>query len=172
MRKPFRITTWWGKLLYAVGAWCAAGLFNRAIRAVGGDSVVLAVLSGVLLVAIVVVGARLFRGADELRDPPRPRWQMTSRAKLSRRLGILFIALTVWAALGLLAWLLPLTSREFPHTPVAFANSSATGAVFLILAVLYVRSGRRLRRLEPTPKRERTDPALSAPFDDGWPRAR
>ena len=173
MRKPVRITTWWGKLLYAVGAWCLSALLIRVLMAANGDSVAWTIVGPGTDLAIVLVGARIFRGTNELRDAPRPWWQMTARAKLSRRLGILFIVLTGWMVLGMLAWLFPLSPRERAHTPTAYVGAVASAVEFLILAVLYVTSGRRLKRLEqPTPKRERTDPALSAPFDDGRPRAR
>ncbi|QIZ98483.1 MULTISPECIES: hypothetical protein [unclassified Leifsonia] len=168
MRKPLRITTVRGKWAYAVVGWCVVGLGVRAIIATTGNSLAWVVFSTVADLALYLVGARIFRGADELRDPPRPWWRMTARAKLSRRLGILFGFLTVMTSLSLFVG-----NSRHPLTETATASAVAGAIEFLVLTVLYVTSGRRLKRLEtqqPTP--EKVDPALSAPFDDGWPRAR
>jgi|GEM_PF-1005767 len=173
MRKPLRITTVRGKWAYAVVGWIVVLATNRLVATFADHSVGAEIVATILFVALFVVGARLFRGQDELRDPPRPWWRMTARATLSRRLGVLFAVLAGAMALSGLGLMLPRPPGRPPVAPIDVVTVTTTVLTYGAVAVLYIISGRRLKRLEtqqPTP--EKVDPALSAPFDDGWPRAR
>lgn len=174
MRKPFRITTWQGKLTYVVAGWLVTVAVNRVIATVDGYSVTSEIIATVLAVSLFLVGARLFRGANELRDPPRPWWRMTAGAKLSRRLGILFIVMFGLMTFGAPSLLIPRAPGRPPVTPLDVFSAIMSVLMYATLAVFYVTSGRRLRRLEgPAPKHPTAPPGLAVRYDEGdWPRAR
>ncbi|RXZ72279.1 hypothetical protein [Agromyces albus] len=107
---------------------------------------------GVLLTITVIdfgallLGARIFRGRGEEVEPPRAWWRMTARPTLSRRLGILFVVLSLLGAVSLVLEVtgvyapLPLTGDDMV--------ASSRGIVELaIVAYLYLNSAVRLKRL-------------------------
>ncbi len=100
--RTWRITTWWGKLIYVFGAWFVA---VRALDVLFGLIGVGGLASSVLFLvydfAVLLIGARIFRGKREPVAPTRPWWQMTARQKLSNNLGSWLAVLTTLAVVGL-----------------------------------------------------------------------
>ena len=94
--RAWRITTWWGKLIYVFGAWFVAGRVLQSLWGLAGVSggASLALIS-IFDIGVLLIGARIFRGKGEPIVPRRPWWQMTARKKLSRRLGIWLTVFTV-----------------------------------------------------------------------------
>lgn len=91
-----RIVRWEFKALYVVGVillgWVIAGL----LRAVGAAEIGVVLISAVIDFGVLLLGARIFRGRGEAVEPPRAWWRMTARPTLSRRLGILFVVLSLF----------------------------------------------------------------------------
>ena len=96
--RTWRITTWWGKLIFAFGTmFVVPRVFAWLVLDVRIPGLVWVVISLLYPFAILLLGARIFRGKGEPVGARRPWWQMTARQKLSRRLGIFFAVLTALA---------------------------------------------------------------------------
>jgi hypothetical protein len=105
-----RITRWQYKLLYAISAYTAARLVVWFVSMIGVSWVISEIFSFALNAAFVLYAARVFRGKYEVIAPVRPWWKMTSRAKLSKRVGVLLIvtvALLLLVGVGSLFFHLP-----------------------------------------------------------------
>ncbi|NEN05829.1 hypothetical protein G3T36_08080 [Diaminobutyricibacter tongyongensis] len=139
---PFRITTWWGKLLYVFGFWLVfSSLIGGALlNWTGIDDPGYQIYSLITVLGAYLIGARIFRGRGENPALPRPWWQMTARPKLSRRLGIVFVVLTALSVIMLVVDLL----RVGPG-PFAPVNDAFSVIVSGILAYLYLNSAARLK---------------------------
>ena len=151
-----RIVRWYSKLLFVIAAWALGVALTAGLEAVGTPVAVRSCLSQVLLVASVLVGARVFRGSRELPvEPPRPWWRMTSRPRLSRVLGILLALLAgTYPIIGIGAAVGHATSIRFVEreTVVGMIADSASAA---ILAFLYLNSAARLSNdLNPPPQQQ------------------
>ena len=151
--RTWRITSWWGKLLYVFGALFVAGrslawLFGL----LGVPALVWVVIAVVFDLAILVIGARIFRGKGEPAAPPRPWWQMTARKKLSRRLGITFVVFTGWLVLWLV--LTFVLGRSLHYSIVEIVSDFVYVAV---PAFLYLNSAARLK---PEPKPDQFTPVV------------
>lgn len=149
--RTWRITSWWGKLLYVFCTWFVAGrLLLWLFDLLGGPAQAWSVISVVFDLAILVIGARIFRGKGEPIAPPRPWWQMTARKNLSRRLGITFVVFTgllvLWLVLSLVL------GRSLHYS----SNEIASDFVYVVVpAFLYLNSAARLK---PEPKPEQFPP--------------
>lgn len=143
--KPWRITKWQYKLVYVAAAFVIPFFVLGALGALGLSGGSLDVLNFATTLGTIFLGARVFRGANELVLPPRPWWQMTSRPKLSRRLGILFVALSAL----FVTYLIGLSLGGYPgRTRSAESIFSVISGVaqFAILAFFYLNSAVRLTR--------------------------
>ena len=89
---PFRITTAQAKVGYVVGATVVEVLLALLLFALGVPDVAVPFLAAVGLVAMVVVGVRVFRGDDEPVAPPRAWWRMTARPFAGFLLAAYFVA--------------------------------------------------------------------------------
>ena len=111
--------------------------------------------------AAILLGARVFRGRGEAIDPPRPWWRMTARPTLSRRLGILFLVLTVWTAVGTILATIGVPS---PGPMVADGAAVVAGLIgvleFGVIAALYLNSAVRLKRLDVPAKDPKFRPTI------------
>jgi len=141
-----RIIHWGWKTVYVIVVAWLLPVPGPIAGALGFDPLIMTVVNAIWLIAAVYYGSRIFRGRGEAVTPPRPRWQMTARAKLSRRLGYLFFALTL---VNLLSVVLVTTGVVLESTSLAVAIVGALecGA----LAFLYLNSAIRLRRRREAP---------------------
>lgn len=141
-----RITRWELKLVYALGAAALVWTIGGLAGSLDAPPVVGSLIGTPVLLGAYLLGARVFRGRGEAVAPPRPWWQMTARAKLSRRLGILFAAGVVVLIIGIgldLAGVRRITVGGWPTSIVAVVENS-------VLAYLYLGSAIRLGRRERT----------------------
>jgi len=144
--RALRITTWWGKLLYVFGAWFVAGrLLWWMFASIGTPQSNSLVILVPFDLALLVVGARIFRGSGEPVAPPRPWWKMTARRKLSTVLGIIFAVSAAWLTLWLV---LSFALGRAVHNSIAEIVS--TFVYVLVPAFLYLNSAARLKS-EPKP---------------------
>lgn len=142
--RTWRITTWWGKAIYVIGtvfvvprAFAWVSLFR------GIPGLIFLVISLLYPFAILLFGARIFRGKGEPIEARRPWWQMTARQKLSRRLGIFFAVLTA-LSLGVLIF-----SISHPITRVSLLDVLLWILFAGLPCFLYLNSA---VRLPPDPK--------------------
>jgi hypothetical protein len=102
------------------------------------------VASFLYLFAVLLLGARIFRGKGEPVGARRPWWQMTARQRLSRRLGIFFAVLTA-LSVGVLVFSFghPLSRGSRPELILWILCAGVPCFLYLNSAV----------RLPPDPKR-------------------
>ena len=136
MVDPVRIRSTWLKVGY-IAAYALLALFLGRVNAALGTPDLLAVfLANALLVATIIVGARVFRVREEDPVPARPWWQLTGRPKA----GFVIVGLIVVG--DIFAWVGQITGWSPGDTPSLILNS-----VFNIAIVaMYVRSSVLLRR--------------------------
>ncbi|NYF09348.1 hypothetical protein HDC94_000504 [Leifsonia sp. AK011] len=96
---PLRLTQKRWKAVYIVGGYLVIFVINVLLPQGGG----LAIITLILDVAWIYGGTRIFRGAGELVQPPRPWWRMTARPRAGFVLGILVFAPAVAAYIALVA---------------------------------------------------------------------
>jgi uncharacterized membrane protein len=149
-----RIIRWELKLAYVVGV-LVVGWFpiGAVMYALGAAPLAVGIVSTIVEMAAFLVAARIFRGKGEAVAPPRAWWRMTARPALSRRLGILFLVLSVLGAAGVVLEAMgipePLPTRSNPQTVVI----TVIGVLqFAAIAFLYLNSAVRLKRLGVPPK--------------------
>ncbi|GAA4385000.1 hypothetical protein [Agromyces bauzanensis] len=144
-----RITRWQWKLLYVLGVLLAGWIVGGVVGAMGAPYLAQIIAGAITDVAGLLLGARIFRGRGEPVDPPRPWWQMTARPPLSRRLGILFLVLTVMSvATMFIAVFAPSAAAPAADVPVVIVALLEYAAI----AWLYLNSAVRLGL--PVPPRE------------------
>jgi hypothetical protein len=131
----YRITTTHGKTVYISFGSIAVALVSLLGAAAGGSAVGIPVTIGALG-AWIVLGARMFRCADEPVQPPRAWWRFTSRPTGGFVLAVLF-ALQA-AITGLSTYLASLAGTPSGPTSAAAALSAAA-------AIVYLHSSLRLR---------------------------
>ncbi|MDN4641658.1 hypothetical protein QCD70_15505 [Agreia sp. PsM10] len=91
-----RITRWPIKLAYIVVVCLIRYPFLALLSAVGLHPLAVNIIDSIVLLAVIFLATRIFRGAGEPVTPARPWWQMTAWPKLSRRLGILLLVGTAF----------------------------------------------------------------------------
>ena len=148
-----RITRWYFKLLYVIGAWLVGIPAQGLLAALNAPALVSSLLLTAITLASVFVGARVFRGRGEPVAPRRPWWKMTARPLLSRVLGIistLFLAsilfLAITATLGV-----DESVESLGSTPIL--DTTINVVLMAVLAFLYLNSAIRLAKI-PAPVRE------------------
>jgi hypothetical protein len=158
-----RITKWYFKLLYILGVYLFFLLVELAIGVLRVPPIVFSVIYPPLLLAVFLLGARLFRVAEEELQPARPWWRMTGRPALGWVLGVYFAAATLLFVVSLIAY------AGGAENVVAVVRTSpvrvtGTSVVTAILTFLYVNASvriARMRRLHPA--REELDPGEPEP---------
>jgi quinol-cytochrome oxidoreductase complex cytochrome b subunit len=131
-----RIVKWQYKLLFAVAGYLLVATLVWLIPVHGAGAIIEA---DVFYVALVLAGARIFRGRSEDIRTPRAWWRMTSKRPLSKGLGILF---SVISALNTVAAISNTILGRQSLTAAQFASA----ALYAFLAFLYVNSAVRLNR--------------------------
>jgi hypothetical protein len=150
--RPWRITSWWGKLGYALVATFGVGSgLTWLLGVLGLTAIASLVVGGVFDMVILLVGARIFRGRVEPIAPPRPWWQMTARQKLSSNLGSWLAVVTVVMAVG---FILSIANPE----NVSPAESGLLVLYFAIPTYLYLNSAARLQPGAKGPRRVASSP--------------
>ena len=136
-----RIRHWYAKLAYVVVS-CVLVYLVAAIPAGAGGA---AILRSALTFVLIVLGARVFRGANE-DDSARAWWRTTARVPASVALGSLFALVALLSLVGYLG----LSFSNLPHTDVVDLPALLVNAILAaILAYLYFGSSWRLAH-EPT----------------------
>jgi hypothetical protein len=132
-----RIRPWPVKLAYVI-ATCAAVYLIAGIP-VGPSGA--GILRSALAFVLILVGARIFRGADEEYLAPRPWWRMTGGVQSGVVLGALFALVAIISATGYIGLTLStLIKQGTTNLPALLVNTVLSA----ILAYLYFRSARRL----------------------------
>ncbi|WP_448809134.1 hypothetical protein [Agromyces bauzanensis] len=149
-----RITRWELKLFYVLGVLLAGFLLAAAMRAIGVPDLAVSIAGAVIDLALLLLGARIFRGRGEPVDPPRAWWRMTARPKLSRWLGGIFLVLAI--SIPISALLGTPADRAAVDIPITIIGTLE----FAVLAGLYLNSAIRLRRLPVPPKEPKFRPTV------------
>ena len=141
-----RITRWYFKLLYVIGAWLIGFPAQAFLTALSAPALVGGILNLAITISSVAVGARVFRGRGEPIAPRRPWWEMTARPLLSRVLGIIFslflasiLFLAITATLGVDESVQSFEGQTIPDMTVGVVLAS-------VLAFLYLNSAVRLAK--------------------------
>ncbi|AMM20102.1 hypothetical protein AX769_07895 [Frondihabitans sp. PAMC 28766] len=141
-----RIQRWPLKLAYIVVVYFGVGDgVGFGLRWLRTPELVVQIITGLLHLALLLYAARIFRGRYEEVEPPRLWWQMTARAKLSRRLGILASFGVLFAIVAfVVSFFVP--PRDSVSDGIALVDDAIRAYLYLGSAV---RLGRRERLLEP-----------------------
>ena len=129
-RNPLRLTQRRWKAIYIVGGYLVIFVVNVLLPQGGG----VAIMTLILDVVWIYGGTRIFRGAGELIQPPRPWWRMTASPRAGFVLGILVFAPAVIFYIALVA------TEPFVAAWWLFMLENA------VWAVLYISSSVRLAR--------------------------
>lgn len=148
-----RITRWYFKLLYVIGAWLVGFPAEGLLAAVNAPVQVESLLSAAITLASVLVGARLFRGRGEPVPPRRPWWKMTARPLLSRALGIIFVLFLASTLLFAITVALGVDESVAALGRTTILDMTISGVLAATLAFLYLNSAVRLAKM-PAPVRE------------------
>jgi hypothetical protein len=141
-----RIVRWELKLAYVLGAFFVGFPASALLRLLNVPDILIGLLVGwALNLAVLFLGARIFRGRGEPIQPPRPWWKMTARPRLSKRLGIFFTIAGVW---GLPLIVFDAIGVDPPgRGPIPDLFLSIDYVLFMgVLAFLYLNSAVRLKR--------------------------
>jgi hypothetical protein len=131
-----RLRPWYLKLAY-IAASCVLVYLIAAIPAGAGGA---GILRSALAFVLVVLGARVFRGADE-DGTARPWWRMTARVPAGIVLGSLFALVAILSAAGYVGLLgSPLAHKDVVDLPGLLVNVILAA----ILSYLYYGSSWRL----------------------------
>jgi cytochrome c biogenesis protein CcdA len=136
-----RLRQWYWKFAYivvAVTIYYLGGALASTSNARG-------ILRSALVFVLILLAARVFRGATELGDEPRPWWRMTGRPLAGFVLGSVFGLATI----ALVFYAFGVETEKAVH---AFRSQEpyviVTAVIFAALAALYLTSSLRLRALE------------------------
>ena len=154
-----RIVRWELKAAYVVAAYLLGFAIASLLRAAELPDVVVGVVTSVVDLTAILLGARVFRGRGEAIEPPRRWWRMTARPTLSWVLGILFLALWIAGLLGVafdtlgVGGAAPMAADDLALTIVVMIEYGVIGALYLNSAV-------RLQRLGVPPREPKFKPTL------------
>jgi len=154
-----RIVRWELKLAYVIGAYAISVAIYWSLRLIGLPYLVVALVGVGVDLAAILLGARVFRGRGEPVGPPRERWRMTARPRLSTVLGIVFVVSSAFMVLGLALAVLGVSVE--PSDAAETIVGGAIGAVeYGLIGALYLRSAIRLRSLGVPPKEPKFTPTV------------
>ena len=129
---PLRLTQKRWKAVYILGGYVVTALVAGLLPLGGGAAIITLILD----VAWIYGGTRIFRGAGELLQPPRPWWRMTARPRAGFALGILvfvpalvsYIALAATEPLVPAWWLLMLENAVWAALYISSSVRLSRGA--------------------------------------------
>jgi uncharacterized membrane protein YfcA len=137
------IRQWYGKMLYVIAViaiwYLGAGLVQSDEPR--------GILRAVLLLVLVLLGARLFRSPEEPDDAARPRWRMTGRPLAGWVLGTVAGLGAIWLFVAAIGTELAPASAHVASSTQNLAVFVALAIALAALAVLYLTSSVRLRSL-------------------------
>lgn len=133
-----RIVRWYFKLAYVAGSWVVGYVIQSRLELVHVPVIALYVLGSAITLVSIIIGARIFRGRDELLVTPRPWWKMTARRPLSWVLGILALLGGAGIVIQQLVGGLSTTAQ--------LATSVINTVWYAAIAFLYLNSAVRLGR--------------------------
>lgn len=139
-----RVVRWYLKLAYAAGVWLAGYLAIALLDALIAPQIIGSIVSAVLTLAGIVLGARWFRGKGEPIAPARPWWKMTARRTLSRVVGVASLLGSALTIASLLGAAMGAESRMQLLTVATLPEYVLSAALFAIIATLYLNSAIRL----------------------------
>jgi len=135
-----RIVTITGKITYIIGGYALLLVLNVFVFQQFVNATIDVMIVAVLNTAYVLIGVRIFRGADENRQDPRAWWRATARPAAGFWIGA---GLAVAAGISLLGALASDPEDSFVPA-VAFV-------VYAVFAAFYLHSSFRLRALDIAP---------------------
>lgn len=150
-----RVVRWQVKLVYVIAAWCVGWVVSWSLYSMGLPGAVVSVLNGMVSLASVLLGARIFRGRGEDLTPRRPWWQMTARPLLSRILSVLFLVVAVQFAVVLVLAGVGVAYAIRSVERLTLADTIVDGTIAAVLAFFYLTSSIRLPKapsLDRAPK--------------------
>jgi hypothetical protein len=147
-QRPLRIVRWYLKALFVVVGAFLVYLIAAIPFGPGGAGIARSILT----VLLVILGTRLFRGADEDVAPGRPWWRMTGGVPSGIVLGALCALVALGSAVGFVGLTL---STLAPKDTVDLPDLLINTVLAAVLAYLYFDSARRLAVL-------RRDAAIAA----------
>jgi hypothetical protein len=148
-----RITRWYFKLLYVVGAWLVGLPVQGLLAALNAPALVGSLLNTAITLASVIVGARVFRGRGEPVAPRRSWWRMTARPLLSRVLGTIFLLSLASMLLVVITANLGIDQSAKSLGRTTILDTTTSVVLSAVLAFLYLNSAVRLAKL-PVPVRD------------------
>jgi len=148
-----RITRWYFKVLYVVGAWLVGFPAQSLLTALDAPALVGSLLITAITLASVIVGARLFRGRGEPVAPRRPWWKVTARPLLSRVLGLIFTLSLASTLLLVITATLGVAQSAQSLGRMTILDTTTSAVLSAALAFLYLNSAARLAKM-PVPIRE------------------
>jgi hypothetical protein len=145
MRKVFalRIVKAEYKVLYVVVACGIAFAIASGLIAIGLPRAIEVPIALAMNLCVFLYGARVFRGPNEIVEPPRPWWRMTAGKGLSFLLGFLFSLMSLVFTVTLVTYVvgIPEAARVGPvalaEAEFAVEEAFPFFAYFVTLAVLY-----------------------------------
>jgi hypothetical protein len=139
-RRVLRISRWYWKLLYVI----AACLLVYLIAAIPLGAVLPGILRSVLAAALVLFGARIFRGPGEEVAPARAPWRMTAGIPSGIVGGCACALVAVGSIAGYVGLTaMPASARNDVGLPILLINA----VLAAVLAGLFINSAVQLRRL-------------------------
>jgi hypothetical protein len=132
-----RITSVTGKIAYVVGVFAFILALNVFLIARVVNPTFDVLIVAVLNIAYVIVGVRIFRGAEENRPDPRPWWRATARPAAGFWIGALLAVLAFISGVGAFA-----SDPEDAMIPAIACLSYA------VLAAFYLNSSIRLQGMD------------------------
>lgn len=135
-----RIVTITGKITYIIGGYALLLILNVFVFQQLVNATIDVMIVAVLNIAYVLIGVRIFRGADENRQDPRAWWRATARPAAGFWIGA---GLAVAAGISLLGALASAPEDSFVPA-VAFV-------AYGVFAAFYLHSSFRLRTLDIAP---------------------
>ncbi len=148
-----RLRPWYTKLVYILISCALVYLIAAIPFGLGGAGILRSALAFVL----ILLGARVFRGANE-DDSPRPWWRMTARVQAGIVLGSLFALVALLSAAGYVGLTVStLAHKDVADLPALLVNTVLTA----VLAYLYFDSSRRIilaRRTEAVAAAQKSHP--------------
>jgi uncharacterized membrane protein YfcA len=135
-----RLRSWYAKLAYvivAIAIYYLSGYLAPTDNSRG-------ILRSCLVFVLVLLAVRVFRGATETGDEPRPWWRMTGRPPA----GFVLCAVTGLVAIALILYTVGVENEPmFRHLLSQEPYVVVTAILFAALAVLYGTSSARLRAI-------------------------
>jgi hypothetical protein len=135
-----RLRSWWAKLLYVI----ASLAIYYVVGGLAPTNLSRGILRSVIVVILVMAAVRVFRGAAEEGDEPRPWWRMTGGPLAGFILGGVLALTTIGLCLNAYGVESKTIERIFAGQDI---YDAVTAVLVAALAVFYITSSVRLRAI-------------------------